>query len=35
MRKMRLYSKSARRSQRKALRHLRWYINKILQERPR
>jgi hypothetical protein len=35
MRKMRFYSKSSRRSLRKNLRHLRWYINRVLQERPR
>ena len=35
MRKMRSYSKSSRRNLRKNLRHVRWYINKLLQERTR
>jgi hypothetical protein len=35
MRRMRIYSKSTRRSLRKNLRHIRWYVNTILQERPR
>jgi hypothetical protein len=35
MRRMRAYSRSSRRNLRKNLRHVRWYINKVLQERPR